>query len=184
MLKSNTQIKKSPQKFDMDTIIASTTPDSKPITLNELQSLSQYDKVSVNVKVLQVLDVEEVGHEQKKKRDVYVTDSTATAKVVLGEQHVDSLQEGNSYHLQNFYVKEFKGKKHLSIPKNDFKISPISDLQDTVDDIPKDDEYIKLHDAQVIGVTELDTYRACLTVKLVWSHKHLLWGNAHVTTVR
>lgn len=136
----------------------------------------------VNVKVLQVLDIEEVGQEQKKEA-WRVCNWFYSKKVVFWEQHVDSLKEGNSYHLQYFYVKEFKGKKHLSIPKNDFKISPISDLQDTVDDIPKDDEYIKLHDAQVIGVTELDTYRACLTVKLVWSHKHLFWG-AHVTTVR
>ena len=165
MLKSNTQIKKSPKKFDMHTIMASTTLDPKPITLNELQSLSQYDKVSVKVKVLQVLDIEEVGQEQKKKRDVYVADSTATAKVVLWEQHVNSLEEGNSYQLQNFYVKEFKAKKHLSIPKNDFQISQISDLEDTVDDIPKDDEYITLHNAQVIGVAELDTYRACLNCK-------------------
>ena len=54
MLKSNTQIRKSSRKLDMETIMASTL-DSKPITLDMLQTLPKYEKVSVNVKVLQLL---------------------------------------------------------------------------------------------------------------------------------
>ena len=46
-----------------------------------------------------------------------------------------------------------------------YQISQISDLEDTVDDLPKYDEYITLHNAQVIGVAELDTNRACLNCK-------------------
>ena len=76
--------------------------------------------------------MEEVDPDKKHKRDVIVSDQTASAKVVLWEEHVDSLQEGKSYLLKNFHVKEFKSKKHLSMPKSDFEITAIHDLQDTI----------------------------------------------------
>ena len=66
MLKSNTQIRKSPKKIDMDTIMA-LTPESKTITLDALPTLPQYEKVSVNVKVLQLFKSEQVGQDKKVK---------------------------------------------------------------------------------------------------------------------
>jgi hypothetical protein len=60
-----------------------------------------------------------------------------------------------------------KKKKHLSIPKSDFKISVINDLEDTVDELPTDDEHTTIHNTQIIGVTDQDTYRSCLQCK-VW----------------
>ena len=110
MLKSTLQISK---KLDMDAIMASTV-ETKLITLDMLQTLSQYEKVSVHVKILRLLPAEQVGQENKIKRDVIVADRTATAKVVLWEEHIDSLQEGKSYSLKNIHV---KSKKHLSISK-------------------------------------------------------------------
>ena len=161
MLKSNTQIKSSSKKLDMGTIMSSTM-ESKPITLDTLNTLPQYDKVTVNVKVLQLLKTEEVGQDKKVKRDVLVADRTATAKLVLWEQHVNHLEEGKSYCLKHFHVKEFKSKKHLSMPKNDFSITLIDDLEDTVDEIPTDDEHTTIYNAIIIGVAELDNYRSCL----------------------
>ena len=77
MLKSTLQISK---KFDMDAIMASTV-ETKLITLDMLQTLSQYEKVSVHVKILRLLPAEQVGQENKIKRDVIVADRRATAKV-------------------------------------------------------------------------------------------------------
>ena len=121
--------------------------------------------MSVNVKVLQLLQTEQVGQDKKLKRDVLIADHTATAKVVLWEQQVDSLEKGKSYTLKNVHVKEFKSKKHLSIPKNDFEITIINDLEDTVDEIQTDDEHTTLYNPQIIGVTDLDNYRSCLQCK-------------------
>lgn len=118
MLKSNTQIRKSPKKIDMDTIMA-LTPESKIITLDALPTLPQYEKVSVNVKVLQLFKREQVGQDKKVKREASVADHTAATRVVLWEQHVDALQEGKCYNLKNFHVKELK---HLSMPKSNFEI--------------------------------------------------------------
>ena len=134
----------------------------KPITLDMLQTLPQYEKVSVNVKVLQLLQTEQVGQDKKLKRDVLIADHTATAKVVLWEQQVNSLEKGKSYTLKNVHV---KSKKHLSIPKNYFEITIINDLEDTVDEIPTDDEHTTLYNPQIIGVTDLDNYRSCLQCK-------------------
>ena len=164
MLKSNTQIRKSSRKLNMETIMTSTN-DPKPITLNILPTLNQYDKVSVNVKAIRLLQPEQVGQDKKIKRDVIVADGSGTAKVVLWEQHIDALQEGKSYSLNNFHVKEFKGKKHLSVPKADFEITPIDDIQNVVNEVLDDDEVTVIQNPQIIGVIELDNYRSCLQCK-------------------
>ena len=141
MLKSTTKIKKSPRKLDMNSIIA-VTVDSKHITLDELPNIAQYEKISVNIKVLELQEMEEIN--KKVKRDVIIADHTAASKVVLWEGHVDSLEEGKSYNLKNFHVKEYQFKKHLSMPKTDFEISQIDDIENTVQPQPSD-EITTLH---------------------------------------
>ncbi len=75
------------------------------ITLNELPTLDQYTKVSVNIKVLKVLSPVEVGSDKKNKQDIHVANKTAATTVVLWEEHIGSLQEEQSYNLSNFIVK-------------------------------------------------------------------------------
>lgn len=64
MLKTNTQITKSPKKIDMGTIMAS-MPEYKAVTLDALSTLPQYEMISVNVKVLQLYNTEEVGADKR-----------------------------------------------------------------------------------------------------------------------
>ena len=99
-----------------------------------------YDKVTVNIKVLKLFKPEQIGMDKKTKRDVSIADTTAIGKLVLWENHIDDLQEGKCYQLQNFYVKEFHSKRHLSMPKQDYLILPIDDFE-TIDTDPPDDEY-------------------------------------------
>ena len=113
------------KKMDIDAITAS-APELKTITLNELQSHSQYEKISVDVKVLELSASEKVGPDKKMKREA---DQTATSKVVLWEEHIDTLKKGRCY---TFHVKEFQSKKHLSMPKTDFEIIPIENIDNTV----------------------------------------------------
>ena len=49
----STQIRLSPRKIDMATIMASSTVQSQPITIT-ITSQSQYDKVSINIKVIRL----------------------------------------------------------------------------------------------------------------------------------
>ena len=57
MLKSSTKIKKLPRKLDMNFIIA-VTVDSKHIALDQLPNIAQYEKISVIIKVLELLKTE------------------------------------------------------------------------------------------------------------------------------
>ena len=138
------------------------TNDPKPITINILPTLNQYDKVSVNVKAIWLLQPEQVGQDKKIKRDVIVADGSGTAKLVLWEQQIDALQEGKSYSLNNFHIKEFKGTKHPSVPKADFEITPIDHIQNVVNEVLNDDEVTVI---QIFGIIELDNYRSCLQYK-------------------
>ena len=122
MLKTNTQITKSLKKIDMSTIMAS-MPEYKAVTLDALPTLPQYEMISVNVKVLQLYNTEEVGIDKRIKREASNADHTVTTRVVLWEQHVNALGEEKCYHLKIFHTKEFQSKKHPSMPKNDFEIT-------------------------------------------------------------
>lgn len=62
LLKSNTEIKSSLKKLDMEAIMSSSNPGSKPITLDLLSSNCQYDKVSVHGIVLKLKAIEEVRY--------------------------------------------------------------------------------------------------------------------------
>ena len=134
------------------------TDKSKVITL---PSLPQYEKVTVHVKVLKVFASQQVGLDSKRKQDVSVADQTASTTVVLWENHVDSLKVGQSYNLANFHVKEFKGQKHLSMPKQDFAITPIEVIETAVAP-PPDEEHTTIDNVTIIGVPQLDEYNACL----------------------
>ena len=92
ILKTDSQITKSPKKLD----------ETKVVNLDTLPSIPQYERVSV--KVLEVFQPEEVGIDKKKKQDICVADHTAATKVVLWGDNIGSLQEGCSYDLANFHV--------------------------------------------------------------------------------
>ena len=59
----------------------------------------------MDVKVLELSTSEEVGPDKKLKREALVADQTATTKVVLWEEHVNSLDKGKSFTLKHFHVK-------------------------------------------------------------------------------
>ena len=148
----------------MGTIMAS-TPKSKAVTLDALPTLSQYEKISVNVKILQLYNTEEIGADRKVKREASIADHTAATRVVLWEEHVQALEKGKSYHLKIFHIKEFQSRKHLSMPKNDFKIIQTDNIENTVDPPTDDDKHTTIKNVQVIGVHQLDSYKCCLQCK-------------------
>ena len=50
------------------------------------------------------------------------------------------------------------------MPKSDFEIKPINDIENTVDP-PPNDKYTTLHEVQIIVVQQLDSYKSCLQCK-------------------
>ena len=63
----------------------------------------------------------------KKKQNVTVANQTGTAKVILWEEHVDSLEVESSYRLKNV-VREYASQKYLSMPRTGVEIILIDNI--------------------------------------------------------
>ena len=122
-----------------------------------------FQKITTSVKVIQVSDIVTVTG-GKKKQDVTIADNTSTAKVTLWEQYIGALQDGKSYKLNNFVVREYKNIKFLSMPREGSTIAEVEDMASDSD--AEERQQIKqLSNAQIIGVPHLDTYKACIRCK-------------------
>ena len=72
----------------------------------------------------------------KQKQDVIIADHSSTAKLILWEEQIGSLQEYASYRLENLVVREWGGAKYLSMAKDTkkFQIDDIADVKTVEDD--------------------------------------------------
>ena len=77
MLKSSTVIKQSPKKLDVASLMADIATASKTVTLLSLESLDVFQKVTVNIKVVELKDETQVGG--RVKWDVSVADESGMA---------------------------------------------------------------------------------------------------------
>ena len=159
--RKSTDIQKSPTKLDATAIITKLPTDL--ITLDQLQTIENFQRVTVKIKVISVKHEEEV----KKgllKQDCVVGDATGTAKITVWEDNVGLFTVDESYKLSGAMVRSFKGNKYLSIPKYDFTVEPIDDIG-TVNTSTETDEIRILEDVEVRGVKFFDSYKGCYTCK-------------------
>ena len=100
----------------------------------------------------------------------FIADNTGRAKVTMWEQNIDALTPDSSYSLQNFVVREYKGRKFLSMPREGAEIIPIPDVGpiDTESDSDSKRELLKLFNVQITGVPKLDSH--ILAAGPQWSH--------------
>ena len=102
MLKSGTGIKESPKKINvpalMEEMVAAVP---KSITLDGISRMEVFQKVTVNVKVLEVKETVPVAGKRKQDDIAYYT---GTAKVSLWEEHVDAVRDSECYLLKNFII--------------------------------------------------------------------------------
>ena len=95
MLKSSTVIKQSPKKLDVASLMTDIATVSKTVTLSSLESLDVFQKVTVNIKVVELKDETEVRG--RVKRDVSVADGSGTARVSVWEGNVNVMGKDRSY---------------------------------------------------------------------------------------
>jgi hypothetical protein len=163
MLKTNTNITKSSKEIDTSNM--NQDEASSIITLSQLLTTQNFQKVTVDIKVMNAKAPVYVTGE-KLKQDIIIADETGTAKVTLWEKHVQSLQNSKSYTLKNFTVREYSSKKYLSMPREGASITNIADIGEVEDSLSDTEcEIFELHNAQITGVQQLDSYNACLTCK-------------------
>lgn len=169
MLKSTSRISESPKKIDISTITRDDDePEASPtVTLDTLYKIQNFQRVTLNIKVITNNEPTYVTG-GKRKQDVIVADHYGTAKLVLWEDKVDSLEENESYTLKNFVVREYKAKKYLSMPKEGWsvvKINDIGEVEDPESDSETTTNKAEVNNAQIIAVPQLDRYKACLRCK-------------------
>ena len=128
--------------------------------LEEIQELENRKKINVRVKVTAVHDPVQLI--EKIKQEVFLSDQSGSAKLVLWEDNINSLEKGRGYLMKNLVVQSYQCNKHL--------IKGESTTIEIIDDIGavcsgNSEETFQLKSPTIIGVPELETYRVCLKCK-------------------
>lgn len=139
------------------------TVGSALVKLNQLDTLQEYDLVTVKVTVLKVHNPQTVGT-GKTKQDVLIADDTAKSSITLWESHVNSLKEHKSYQLNKMVVRSYLGKYHLSRPQTGSSVEDVTDIEDIVQDSDTDDEE-QLIATSVLAVQQLEKLYTCINCK-------------------
>ena len=163
MLKSSMLIKQSPKNLDATLLMADNATASKTIILSSLESLDMFQKVTVNIKVMELKDETQV--EGKVKQDVYVADESGTARVSVWEGNVNFVKIDQSYCLKNFMVREYQSTKYLTMLKEGSQTIPIEDIGAVAEQGDRDDKLWVINNVTVAGVPYFDTYKSCLQCK-------------------
>ena len=153
----STQVVTSPTKFDIT--MMPTTKQHEEVSLNQLPDKTNYQHITVLVKILHQKEVIEI-HSGLSKQDCIVGDSTSTATLVVWESRIGKLNVGMPYRLSGVMVHSFKGKNYLSVPKDNCEISIIDDIGHVVQEVPQN-----MKGAVVVGIMSLKTYNSCIACK-------------------
>ena len=114
VLSSSTKVAMSPQSV----VSSHGTDDEIAISLDQLQVLNDFQKVTVTVKVLQADNKVEVKPNLF-KQDLCISDATATVQLTLWQDTINTLAVGKCYILQG-QVRSFNQRKYLTPPKAGF----------------------------------------------------------------
>ena len=90
-----------------------TTLDSEPVTLSSLENMDEFQRVTVNIKVLELKDETQVMG--RAKRDVFVADGSGTVRVSVWEENINVMEKDRSYCLKNFMVRGMKYLRKVQI---------------------------------------------------------------------
>lgn len=158
-MKKSSEIHPSPTKFEVPVSIF-TINNENLATIEEISGLSNYETVSVRVKIL----TEEDAVEVKKgltKQDYWIADATGCCKIVTWEDNVGLLSVGDCFKLSGLMVRTYNGKKYLSVPKQGFQVSQIDDIG-VVEGIPAETETEKkLKSVSIAGVKHFERFDGC-----------------------
>ena len=130
------------------------TLGSPSLTVDKLDTLDVYDRVTLCVTVLQVKDPVQVST-GKTKQEVIIGDKTGNVTLTLWEHDINTLQENCSYQLSRVQVHEFSGRRELSLPSFGATINPIEDLQDICRVHSEEDNTKPLVNAFIVAVNQL-----------------------------
>ena len=138
------------------------------ISLLALNQVSSEQLVTSKAKAAKVTGLKKTTtsrnpNSQLMKQELVIVDPTASVKVILWEQFVDCLKEGQTYVFKNLRLKcENNGSMYLNTPKsNEFSFEECQEFAETV---VADVQLVSSVEvcASIIGVESISTYQACL----------------------
>ncbi len=126
VIKGYTQIVESTTKFDIDD---PSTIGTHSIKLNKLPTMKEYNKVNVQVKIIDISTPQLVGA-GKTKQEVTIADPSGTATLTLWEDDINSLTLSHCYSMKRLLVRVFHDNYSLSLPATGAVITPTDDIPD------------------------------------------------------
>ena len=153
------KIEKSLREFE--NVVQSKLTTVQEIAMKELQDMTDNQKVSVTVKVLEVEKETEVK-QGLYNQDITIADSTGHGRLTLWQADRGKLDINKSYSIKNIIVKSFNGSKYLTFSRSGSTFMLIDDI-DSVEVEPQVDQSITITDAEVAGVVHI--YISCITCK-------------------
>ena len=169
LVNKNTDVAQSDKQFDIKSSTCALSKGGSTIELGELQNLDKYQCVNVKAKALRLEDVEEVPR-GKKVQNIVITDNTATARLSVWEGEIGKVVAGKSYNLTALVVREFRGRKFLSMSKDKLDILATEDITEVADETESNNSatntatpsYSWVRNCSVIGVMTFDKYKCCI----------------------
>ena len=159
LLTNATKVEPSPKKFDTK------ISRKQPVHMDDLPSITVDQTVTVIVKVKTVGQLEEVKNRDGKvlrKQDCVVGDSKGCGRVVLWEEDVGKLKEGQCYRLSSVMVRSYRGIEYLSIGR-DGEIRSIDDIGEVAEvDLEEQGIVRKVVEGEIDGLTYCEDYEACI----------------------
>ena len=122
-----TEISKSDKSFNItDWTGLGPTDDILTVEqLKQIQDLATYQKVLIPA--AKVVHVEEPTYldDGRKCQNIVIGDLTATTRLTLWQQHVDTVLPQKTYKFTNMTVNSFENKNYLYTSKTDASIDPL-----------------------------------------------------------
>ena len=155
----------SPKKFHVDDDFMKQKVDLHGVRESSLKDIVVGDKVTVNVKILSLKEIEEVTSSRSgktlKKQDVVVAGHSQACRLVLWEELPNSVQMSKSYRITGATVKFYNGEKYLSTTENS-EITEIDDLKEVNEntiDVRKNEYFT----AEIVGVISYKGFSSCIS---------------------
>ena len=134
------------------------------ITLNDLDNKAEYDRVTIQAKVIKVNEQQMVST-GKTKQDICIADNDGFTTLTLWEGDIGLLQETLSYQFNRVLVHKFNGKTTLSLPSCGASIEEIPDLGDTVDNDNQEENLTHLTGVTIQAVNQCEEIFPCFHCK-------------------
>ena len=119
----HTSIANSDKNF---TIPPSTLAETVP--LSQVQKLPKHTRITVEVKVRSVTEPKYIDSKKLKLQELVVADSSGAVRLSIWENEIGSMEQAESYHIENVTIREYSGQRFISTSPQKSEIIPIEDI--------------------------------------------------------